>query len=238
MKRDLTGIYQALHGEYGYRNWWPIVSGGKCLYLDEFRERERTPGEILEIMIGAILTQNTAWDNVVRTLVALKKKKMLTRSALGKAPHKTLASVLRPSGYFNQKAKKVKHMVRFIDGELRGDLSRLAKMEMDTARSKLLDVWGVGPETADSILLYGYGMSVFVVDAYTKRIFSRLGFFKKDADYESVRNFFEDRLEKDPLLFQEYHAVIVEHGKNVCKSKPVCDKCLLKKQCAYAGDGK
>lgn len=236
MKQSLHEIYKVLHRQYGYRNWWPIVSGGKCHYLEEYRGRARTKNEIFEIMIGALLTQNTAWDNVVKTLIILKNNKMMSVPALRNVSLPKLASSVRPSGYYNQKAKKIKHLIRFIDKELRGDLTLLDKMDPKQARQKLLDVWGIGPETADSILLYGYDIPVFVVDAYTKRIFSRIGYIKKDQDYESVRKFFEEGLKKNALLFKEYHAVIVEHGKNVCKSRPVCGTCVLRLKCASVRD--
>lgn len=235
MKPDLASIYRKLRARYGERNWWPIVRNGKCEYLEEFRKRNRSVKEIFEIMIGAILTQNTSWDNVVKTIVGMKKLKLFSLNGLRNAPAGKLAVVVRPSGYYNQKAKKIKHLVRFIDSELKGDILRMRKMGREEAREKLLGIWGVGPETADSILLYGYGFPVFVVDAYTRRIFSRLGLID-DEDYENVRRTFESGLKNDTDLFREYHAVIVEHGKNVCKTKPLCGECVLARDCAFSNN--
>jgi endonuclease-3 related protein len=231
MKPDLIAVYRSLQEKYGYRNWWPLVRGGKSVYLEEFRLRDRTAGEVFEIMAGALLTQNTNWGNAVTAIGRLKENKWLTVKVLDKIPAGKIAAAVKPSGYYRQKAKKLKSLARFIMEDGGGNVLFLKDLPLSEAREKLLGVWGIGPETADSILLYGYGFPVFVVDAYTKRIFSRLGFFDKTHAYETVRKYFEDRLVRDRELFMEYHALLVELGKSACKNSPVCGECVLNMFC-------
>ncbi|MCL5019193.1 MAG: endonuclease III domain-containing protein [Patescibacteria group bacterium] len=223
----MVEIYNELSVRYGQRNWWPVIQGDECLYLPEFQERKRTPEEIFEIITGAILTQNTAWPNVVKAIIRLKQAGIFSPADFETIPVSELAELIRPAGYFNQKAKKLKIIACFIRNDLRGDILSLEKFPLIEARKKLLDLWGIGPETADSILLYGYGFPVFVVDAYTKRVFSRLGFFPEKSDYEEVRQLFEKGLPKDVRLYREYHALIVEFAKEFCRKKTPCDGCFL-----------
>jgi endonuclease III related protein len=194
----------------GPMHWWPA----------------QTP---FEVIVGAILTQSTAWANVERAIANLHTAKALTPGAMGRISIARLAALVRPSGYFRQKAKKLKAFVRFLKTEYGGSLKRMFETPTAELREKLLAVHGIGPETADSILLYAGSHPVFVVDAYTHRIFGRHGLFNGKPDYERVRAFVESSIPQDPALFNEFHALIVNTGKNWCrKSAPRCDGCPLR----------
>lgn len=238
-KRRISGylncIYQILHRSFGYQNWWPIVKGGRSIYIDEFRRRERTPDEVFEIAVGALLTQNTNWKNAEKALIQLKRSRCLSIKCISDLLVKELAQMIKPAGYFNQKAKKLKALVEFIQKDLGGSLFSLKQLPLEEARAKLLSVWGIGRETADSILLYGLGFPIFVVDAYTRRIFSRLGMIDMQWDYDKIREFFESSLTPDKEIYQEFHALIVVQGKNVCKNKPLCEQCVLMQYCPAYG---
>jgi endonuclease-3 related protein len=201
---NLLNIYQKLLKHFGSQDWWPMQRGFE-------------PPE-WEVCIGAVLTQNTNWGNVELALSNLKKAGLLSRKDIRKVPNKRLASLIRPAGYYNQKAKKLKILAGF--------LGKPAKV----TRENLLGLWGLGPETVDSILLYAYGNPCFVVDAYTRRVFSRMGLDDKET-YEEWRNFFESQLPKDVSLYKEFHALIVELAKRHCKAKPLCENCPLTKEC-------
>ncbi len=180
------------------------------------------------MIVGAILTQNTSWGNVERAIANLRSAQMLTPSAISAARPSRLAILLRPSGYFRQKTKKLKAFVRFLQREYRGSLNRMFGTPTAQLREKLLSVHGIGPETADSILLYAGNHPVFVVDAYTLRIFGRHGITGGEPRYESVRALFEAALPRDPQLFNEFHALVVNTGKTWCrKSEPRCAECPL-----------
>lgn len=208
-RQTLLNIYRAMRKAHGYRRWWP----------------GETP---FEIMVGAILTQNTAWKNVEKAIAGLKREKLLSLSAIRKVPLAKLAKVIRPSGYFNQKAKKLKALIQHIDQEYKGSLQRMKKQPPATLREKLLSIWGIGPETADSILLYGLGKPVFVVDAYTKRILSRHRWIGAESDYSQIQRFFMERLPSSRRLFNDYHAQLVAVGNRYCgKSRPRCQQCPL-----------
>jgi len=211
----LKGVYQSLLIKYGRQKWWPADSK-------------------FEVMVGAILTQNTAWLNVERALNNLKQANALSATAIIKTNHNVLAQWLKPSGYFNVKAERLKHFCQwYLDHDFYDGLkfNHTAKL-----REMLLSVKGVGPETADDILLYAFNRKVFVVDAYTRRIFSRLGFVEASIDYESLRAIFESELDAETVkTFNEYHALIVMHGKEVCKTRPCCDECCLQGKCKQQG---
>jgi endonuclease-3 related protein len=205
LMRYFTAMSQAL----GPMQWWPA----------------KTP---FEVIVGAILTQNTAWTNVERAIANLRSAQMLTPSTIGAARLSKLALLVRPSGYFRQKAKKLKAFVRFLQGEYGGSLKLMFNTSTETLRDKLLSVHGIGPETADSILLYAGNHPVFVVDAYTHRIFGRHGITDGKPQYESVRSLIEAALPHDSQLFNEFHALIVNTGKNWCRKKePRCAECPL-----------
>ena len=179
-------------------------------------------------MVGAILTQNTNWQNVEKAISNLKKHRLLELSRLHRLPEKKLASLIRPAGYYNVKAKRLKSFLRFLSEDYRGSLRKMSSLDKQELRAKLLTVHGVGPETADSILLYAIKKPVFVVDAYTRRIFSRHGLVSDKADYHQMQKLFMQNLRNSVKLFNEYHALLVKLGKDFClKNKPKCDICPL-----------
>ena len=208
--KRLLKIYDRLFEHFGPQCWWP--------------------GETqLEICVGAILTQNTAWSNVEKAISNLKKEKYLKLNRLKVIKTKKLASLIKSSGYFNIKAERLKSFIDYFANHHKGIFKNLFKGELENIRHSLLSVKGIGPETADSILLYAGGIPIFVVDAYTKRIFSRLKLTAESATYDDVQSFFMKNLPKKTALYNEYHALIVMLGKHYCKPKPVCDPCPLKK---------
>ena len=209
-------VYKKLHATHGPQDWWP----------------GDTP---FEIMVGAVLTQNTAWTNVEKAIANLKRARALTPQKILAAPKGTLAAWLKPSGYFNVKAKRLRAFCAWLLEQ--GGVKKLAKLPTPELRSALLSVHGIGPETADDILLYAFDRPVFVIDAYTRRIFQRLGLIEGKEDYETLRNKFETVLKTDVALFNEYHALIVMHGKNICRSKPVCGHCCFTMACPSADRG-
>jgi endonuclease-3 related protein len=205
----LMRYFTAMSQNLGPMRWWPA----------------RTP---FEVIVGAILTQNTSWGNVERAIANLRSAQMLTPSAISAARMARLAALVRPSGYFRQKAKKLKAFVRFLQREYGGSLKRMFATPTEVLREKLLSVHGIGPETADSILLYAGEHAVFVVDAYTHRIFGRHGITNGKPEYENVRALVEAALPRDSQLFNEFHALVVNTAKNWCRKKePRCAECPL-----------
>jgi endonuclease-3 related protein len=182
-------------------------------------------------MVGAILTQNTNWKNVERALNNLKQAGALDPDSILATHHKTLASWLRPSGYFNVKSKRLRNLCRWLVKN--GGVGELQRMRTPVLRNALLSVYGVGRETADDILLYAFDRPVFVIDAYTRRIFSRLGMIRGNEDYEVIRRLFESKIGAEPSDYKEYHALIVLHGKTVCRPAPYCEECCIRKLCAF-----
>lgn len=180
------------------------------------------------MIVGAILTQNTAWANVSQVISNLKSKGLMTPEALYHLDEHHLAYLIRSTGYYNLKARRLKNFMEFLFKEYDGDLDRMFSEGMDILRNKLLSIKGIGRETADSILLYAGEIPTFVVDAYTKRIFSRHLLVSEEADYEEIRSLFMDNLPNDTQLFNEYHALLVQLGKTFCKKKPKCDECPIK----------
>ncbi len=205
----LRQFYDTLTAALGPMHWWPA----------------KTP---FEVVVGAILTQNTAWPNVKRAIANLRRERLLTPRALEQVSPGVLAGLVRPSGYFRQKARKLKAFVGFLRRDFGGSLARMFRTPTAELRERLLGVHGVGPETADSILLYAGKHPVFVADAYTKRILLRHGLVGEKADYEEVRRLFERSLPRDTALFNEFHALLVNVGKNWCRAQqPRCDQCPL-----------
>ncbi|HXV27782.1 MAG TPA: endonuclease III domain-containing protein [bacterium] len=207
--KELLKVYKALRRAFGYQHWWP----------------GETP---FEVMIGAILTQNTAWTNVERAITNLKKNRCLTPIALKKIREKSLADYIRPAGYFNIKANRIKHFIRFLYDEYKGNVKEMMRERGSVLRTKLLAVRGIGPETADSILLYAANKPFFVIDAYTKRIFARHRLFSFNKPYEEWRALFEKTLPKRTFLYNDFHAQIVMTGKHYCRTRPDCTRCPLK----------
>ncbi|MCD6094256.1 MAG: endonuclease III domain-containing protein [Candidatus Omnitrophica bacterium] len=204
-------IYQRLYKAFGPQNWWP--------------------GEgPFEIIVGAILTQNTAWTNVEKAIRNLKEQGLLSARGLRDVPLEDLAKAIRPAGYFNEKAKKLKAFIDFLFINYGGSVKRMFKKETQLLRQELLEIKGIGQETADSILLYAGNRAVFVVDAYTRRILSRLQLISEKADYQKIQQLFMQNLPLDAQLFNEFHALFVRLGKDICKkTKPDCGRCPLKK---------
>jgi len=203
-------VYKKLFKYYGPQCWWP----------------GDTP---FEVMVGAILTQNTAWTNVERAIKNLKINDCLTPEAILAMPQKNLAMWLKSSGYFNIKAQRLRSYCRWYVAA--GQLKKLKALDTTILRKQLLSVNGVGPETADDILLYAFERPVFVIDAYTRRIFSRLRLVDAEEGYETLRGRFEKNLVQDAALFNEYHALIVRHAKEICKKRPSCEVCCLAAVC-------
>lgn len=224
--RFLT-VFEKLLDHHGPQAWWP----------------GETP---FEIMVGAVLTQNTAWTNVERAIANLKKADALAPGSIIEAAHARLAKWIRPAGYFNVKAKRLSNFCRWYVAQ--GGYDVLSTWRTDALRHGLLSVNGVGYETADDMLLYAFDRPVFVIDAYTRRIFSRLGMVAGDEGYEGMRMRFEQALDAErrrtrrapariaryrrpAALFNEYHALIVMHGKDICRNKPLCGRCCLRRSC-------
>lgn len=197
--------------------------------LDRFGPQCWWPGETaLEMMVGAILTQNTSWKNVEKTIDRLKDKGLLSVEGLHGISLPMLAEEIRPAGYFNIKAGRLKNLIGFIAENYSGDLTLFLTEKTDRLREGLLSVKGVGPETADSIILYAAGRPVFVIDAYTYRILHRHGMVEDQATYDELQSLFQDNLPEDAGLFNEFHALIVRTGKDFCRGKPLCETCPLK----------
>jgi endonuclease-3 related protein len=213
MERErLLAVFRALFAAYGPQDWWP----------------GETP---FEVMVGAVLTQSTAWTNVERALAGLARRIPLTADSILSLPVDDLAELLRPVGYFNVKARRLRAFCAdFLD---HGGLDGLADLPTAELRQRLLAVHGVGPETADDMLLYAFDRPVFVVDAYTRRIFARLGALRGDEGYETIRHGFEQALGPDAALLNDYHALIVRHGKDICRPRPRCAACCLRALCPF-----
>ena len=232
-KIELEQSYELLLHAYGPQGWWPILSKRNSGSYDSYGYHPSKPGtpnkeDIFEIAVGAVLTQNTAWRNVVTAMESMMAKKVLSTERISALRAEELADCIKASGYYNQKAKKVKLLAsRFI---------RSSWDSKEPSREELLALWGIGMETADSILLYGYGKPVFVVDAYTKRLLYRLGCIRENTPYEKVRSLAESSLkltfgeEGISRVFSEFHALIVRHGKTFCGKIPKCETCILSRK--------
>jgi len=209
-KRDvLLKIYNSLYNYFGPLNWWPGA----------------TP---FEVMVGAILTQNTSWSNVEKAINILKKENLLEPRKLYRINQEELAQFIKPSGYYNIKARRLKNFINIFVNDFEGSAEKMFSGDGGELRKKLLNVNGIGPETADSILLYAGRKPFFVVDAYTRRIFSRHKLISEDSTYYQIQEFFIKNLDRDVKLFNEFHAQIVMLGKTICTSKnPNCTKCPI-----------
>lgn len=208
--KPLTRTYRTLLRAHGPQRWWP----------------GDTP---FEIMVGAVLTQNTAWTNVEKAIANLRAANALSADAIAAADLPVLAAWLKPSGYFNIKAKRLRAFCAWYLAQ--GGFDALARRDTATLRADLLAVHGIGPETADDILLYAFARPVFVIDAYTRRIFARLALIAGDEPYEELRAFCERQIRADVKTYNEFHALIVVHGKDVCRPKPRCEQCVLRTYC-------
>ena len=208
--RPLRDLYDALRTIYGEQPWWPAESA-------------------FEVVVGAVLTQNAAWSNVEKAIDQLKAAGLMSLPALLATDHEVLAEVIRPSGYYNIKARRLRNLCAFLSRE--GGLEVFAGRDLAHQREALLQVNGVGPETADDILLYALDRPVFVIDTYTRRLLQRYGLARGDESYEVLRSGFEQALDADVYLYQQYHALIVMHAKAVCRKAPQCMNCSLAPHC-------
>lgn len=209
----LFTIYRRLLAGYGAQHWWPAAGP-------------------FEVMVGAILTQSAAWSNVEKAIARLKSAGALSPAALRQLPLAELAELVRSSGYYNAKARKLKSLVQWLGDRYEDNLGRLFTEDVGRLREHLLAIYGIGYETADSIILYAAGQPIFVIDAYTRRIITRLGLSPADT-YEAFQSLFMDNLPHDVGLFNEYHALLVCLGKNVCRSRPLCRQCCLSDMCPH-----
>jgi len=207
--KKLLKIYQKLYNAIGPRHWWPGDSP-------------------FEVIIGAILTQNTSWKNVETAIKALKEYNLLDPVRLLKVDEGILANTIKSSGFFNIKTKRIKHFIRFLFENYQGSLEKMFSENLTPLREKLLKINGIGPETADSILLYAGGKPIFVVDAYTRKILLRHNLISKAAGYSETQALFMENLEKDVRMFNEYHALLVYVGKYFCKRIPGCENCPMR----------
>jgi endonuclease-3 related protein len=206
--RLLDELYQRLWKVLGPQGWWP----------------GETP---FEVAVGAILTQNTNWTNVARAIAVLKEQDVLEPQALHDLPEEELARLIRPAGYYNIKARRLKNFLDFLGNHYGNSMAVMAADNLESLRPALLTVKGIGPETADSILLYALSKPTFVVDAYTFRILSRHGLIPETYAYEELRQLFMEHLPAEVPLFQEYHALLVRLGKAWCRPRPQCDACPI-----------
>lgn len=211
--KKLTEIYDILLKRFGPQGWWPAKTR-------------------FEVVVGAILTQNTNWKNVEKVIGEMERKGLLEPEGLRKISETELGEIVRPVGYYNQKSKKLKNFLEFLFKEYGGSMDNLAEADEDVLRAQLLDLWGVGEETADAILLYAADKPSFVVDAYTKRVFMRMGMLDGITTYSEIKDFFEENLPKDLELYKEFHALIDELAKNYCLINPGCDLCPVSGLCA------
>lgn len=210
----LLDVYHRLYAAYGPQGWWP-------------------GGSPFEIVVGAILTQAAAWTNVEKAIDSLKAAGVLSPQGIMETPVDELARLVYPAGYYNAKARKLKAFAQMLFERHGGDLDRLSTLPLSELRRELLATHGIGPETADAVILYAAGRPCFVIDAYTRRVFRRLGLAPARDDYGSWQTLFEEALPPDVSLFNEYHALIDRHAKAYCRKEPLCEQCFLREVCAY-----
>jgi endonuclease-3 related protein len=204
----LLTVYNSLYAYYGPQHWWPAE-------------------EPFEVIVGAILTQSTAWSNVEKAINNLKTAGKLSPEGIRKLTHAELADLIRPSGYFNAKAEKIQAFVRWFGERCNDRLEELLSEETGRMREQLLDIYGIGEETADSILLYAAERPVFVIDAYTRRFIERIGLTPDTNTYAAYQALFTENLPADSRMFNEYHALLVRLGKDACRKRPLCKICGL-----------
>lgn len=209
MTSMLTKVFERLHATFGPQHWWP----------------GETP---FEIVVGAVLVQNTAWRNVERAIENLREAGLMEPRALHAVPEQELAELIRPAGYFQVKARRLRNLLKLIVERYDGSLETMFRTDLATLREELLGVSGIGPETADAILLYAGGLPTFVIDTYTHRVLARHGWIGYDAGYREIKDHFEASLPADAALYNEYHALLVRVGKDYCrKTAPKCEACPL-----------
>ena len=210
----LLGIYNQLLAHYGPQDWWPAQ-------------------EPFEVIVGAILTQSAAWGNVEKAIANLKSATALSPEALRRLTLTKVAVLIHPCGYFNAKALKLKSLAHWLGEYYNDNLDKLFANNVARLRQELLSIHGIGQETADSIILYAANKPIFVIDAYTRRIINRIGLALESNSYTAYQALFMDNLPTDAELFNEYHALLVCIGKNVCRNRPLCQQCCLNNICHY-----
>lgn len=214
---NLSEVFERLLAEFGPQYWWPGDSP-------------------LEVMVGAVLVQNTAWKNVERAIANLRDEGLMEPNALFALPAEELAQLIRPAGYFQVKAKRLRNLLKFVIEEFDGSLEAMFGRDLSTLREQLLGIHGIGPETADAILLYAGKRPTFVVDTYTHRVLARHGWIGYEADYHEIKDYFESSLPADEALYNEYHALLVRVGKEYCrKTGPKCEECPLREMLPTGG---
>jgi endonuclease-3 related protein len=217
MPGTMMQVYQRLFKAFGPQHWWP----------------GETP---FEVMIGAVLTQNTNWQNVERAIAHLRAADLLDPHALCQVPVEELEELIRPAGYYRVKARRLRALLEFLEHQYHGSLDKMFRRGLPDLRDELLAVHGIGPETADSILLYAGGLPTFVVDAYTHRVLFRHGWIDYDADYHQIQDYLQSSLPQDVPLYNEFHALFVHLGKHYCrKSQPQCRECPLREMLPEGG---
>jgi len=222
-------IYDDLFTAFGPQGWWPVAGEGKS--HPSYSGGPKNGKQQLEVCFGAVLAQNTNWKNAEKAIIELNKNNLINIKKIIKIDVKRLALIIRSSGYHNQKAKKLKAFCDFLLKSCNGNLDSLFRKNIDELRKELLSIKGIGPETADSIILYAAKKPVFVIDAYTKRIINRIGF--KEETYDELQRLFMQNLPNSEKLFNECHALLVELGKNICKKEPLCRECPANIHCNH-----
>ena len=217
MSAILQEVYRRLFRAFGPQHWWPAQSP-------------------FEVMVGAVLVQNTRWRNVERAIENLRQSDLLEGHALAAVPVEELEELIRPAGYFRIKAKRLRSLLEFFVGRYDASIEAMFRTPLPQLRDELLGVHGVGPETADSILLYAGGLPSFVVDTYTYRVVARHGWIGPGADYHEIQDYFQSNLREDAALYNEFHALLVRVGKDYCrKAGPLCDACPLREMLPKGG---
>jgi endonuclease-3 related protein len=209
---DIRSLYDRLYAAYGPQHWWP--GDGP-----------------FDVSVGAILTQNTNWTNVEKALHALRDANVWSFNAIYRTERDELATLIRPSGYFNQKARKLHEFAALVENDFNGELDQLLGLPTHDLRARLLNIWGIGEETADDIVLYAANKPSFVIDTYTRRIVDRLGWRVDGNQYSDYQSLFTQRLPQDATLYNEYHALLDHHASAVCRPTPRCDECGLRNMC-------
>ncbi len=231
--QTLMEMYEAARGRFGHQGWWPVFAGEAASPGKPVSAEAVSPGKpaeaALEICAGAILTQNTNWSNVEKALANLRSAGRMSVGALHETPHAELAKLIRPAGYYNVKARRLKNFIARVHEACGDDIAAFLDRPTATLREELLSISGVGRETADSIVLYAAGRATFVVDAYTARILLRHQLIDAEADYEAIKELLESNLPEDVELFNDFHAQFVAVGKNYCRPAAKCAGCPLEK---------
>lgn len=236
VRRRLGRLYDLLLSHYGPQGWWPTTPAGgqRPRYFPGLSGRRLGPSEQWEIAVGAVLTQNTAWRNAEQALVSLHARGVCGPRQLLQMSPEALAAAVRSSGYYNQKAARLRGLATHLETRYDGRAERWLQRPARELRAELLDLRGIGPETADCILLYGAGYPFFVIDAFTRRICWRLGLVDEAVKYADLQDLFTRSLPRDVALYNEYHALLVRHAVEHCRARPRCADCPLRRSCTRA----